>query len=98
MVTRPAYRMQISRNIFDSFLTTAGLATFVLLMPAGAFAQDAGSPGQEQPPLVRLSETRGEMVLNGLWKFMPGQGPAAQAPTASGWGLIAVPGSWGEGT
>jgi hypothetical protein len=67
-------------------------------MPAVAVAQNAGSPDQEQPPVVQLSETRGEVVLNGLWKFMPGQGPAAQAPTAGGWGLIPVPGSWGEGT
>ncbi len=68
------------------------------LMPPAAFAQNVNSPDREQPPVVQLSETRGEIVLNGLWKFMPGQGPAAQAPTAEGWGLIPVPGNWGVGT
>jgi hypothetical protein len=48
----------------------------------GRFRPEHDFCNQEQPPLVQLSETRGEMVLNGLWRFMPGQGPAAQAPTA----------------
>src|SRR4028119_1480080 len=98
MVARPENKMHISKSKFNSFFTTVSLATFVLSVPLVAFAQNASSPDQEQPPLVQLSETRGELVLNGLWKFMPGQGPAAQAPTAGGWGLIPVPGSWGEGT
>jgi beta-galactosidase len=52
----------------------------------------------EQAPAVAVSQTRSQIVLNGLWKFMPGQGPAEQAPTQDGWGLMPVPGSWGVGS
>ncbi len=36
---------------------------------------------------------RGELCLNGTWRFMPAVGPAAEAPTAD-WGALPVPGSW----
>jgi beta-galactosidase len=92
--------MQILKKRRALMLTAVSLSRTGLLIAPATFAQaqTVNSPEVEQPPVVQLSETRGEIVLNGLWKFMPGQGPAAQAPTAQGWGLIPVPGSWGEGT
>ncbi|MFW5693197.1 MAG: glycoside hydrolase family 2 protein, partial [Thermoguttaceae bacterium] len=45
-------------------------------------------------PVVDLSPTRSEVVLNGIWKFMPAVGPAADAPAGQGWGYIRVPGGW----
>jgi beta-galactosidase len=90
--------MQLLKKRRALFLAGLSLSMMGLLIPSAAIAQPAASPDREQPPVVQVSETRGEMVLNGVWKFMPGQGPAAQAPTATGWGLIPVPGSWGQGT
>jgi hypothetical protein len=40
-----------------------------------------------------ISSTRGEMSLNGLWRFIPAEGEAGRDPQ-SGWGYIRVPGSW----
>lgn len=40
-----------------------------------------------------LSATRGEVSLNGLWRFVPAEGEAGRDPK-SGWGYIRVPGSW----
>ena len=46
-----------------------------------------------EEPVVALSEARSEIVLNGVWKFVPARGPAEVDPTA-GWGYIRVPGVW----
>ena len=46
-----------------------------------------------EEPVVAMSETRSEIVLNGLWKFMPAL-PGMEEPTEQGWGYIWVPGSW----
>lgn len=47
-------------------------------------------------PIVALSATRSEIVLNGLWRWLPAGGPSASAPDpAADWGLIWVPGVWG---
>jgi len=40
-----------------------------------------------------LASERGELCLNGPWRFMPAVGPAAQSPSAD-WGELPVPGSW----
>jgi beta-galactosidase len=45
-----------------------------------------------QGPLVPLSSTRSEIVLNGAWLFQPAEAGASQ-PSAD-WGSIQVPGSW----
>ena len=44
-------------------------------------------------PVEVVSSTRGQICLNGLWRFVPAVGPAASDPK-SGWGWIRVPGSW----
>lgn len=47
-------------------------------------------------PVVVLSPTRSEIVLNGLWRWLPASGPSTSAPApAADWGLIWVPGAWG---
>jgi len=44
-------------------------------------------------PVEALSPTRGRVVLNGLWRWMPATG-GARAEPAGGWGYIRVPGAW----
>jgi beta-galactosidase len=39
------------------------------------------------------SSVRSEIVLNGLWQFVPNQGERATPPTGD-WGWMRVPGSW----
>ncbi len=82
-----------------------GLITGLLLIAAPLFvaaaelpcapppADDAPSFGQE--PVVEQSATRGEVVLNGLWRFMPAVDAAQLAPMGT-WGWLRVPGSWRE--
>ena len=41
--------------------------------------------------VAATSPVRGEMRLDGPWRFAPGSGKEAPA---AGWGWIAVPGSW----
>lgn len=43
-----------------------------------------------QEPVVSLSQTRAEIVLNGLWLFRPTSSHEADLP----WAAIRVPGSW----
>lgn len=63
-------------------LIIAGLCLIVL-----------ASAGYCEPAAVETSSRRGEMCLNGTWRFMPAVGPAAEAPEGE-WGQIPVPGSW----
>lgn len=49
-----------------------------------------------EEPVEVLSPARGEIVLNGLWRFQPGI-PGAKEPATAGWGYIRVPGSWRNG-
>jgi beta-galactosidase len=42
-------------------------------------------------PVEKLSETRGRIVLNGIWAFRPAEGPAGQVGPK---GYLRVPGSW----
>ncbi len=49
-------------------------------------------PGQA----VEVSSMRSEIVLNGLWRWLPAAGPSEKEPAkAADWGLIWVPGAWG---
>jgi beta-galactosidase len=78
---------------------SAALSLGVLSASAVAAWVDAEPPANYPltwggEPEVVLSSTRSEIVLNGLWRFLPASGPAAQAPTETGWGYIPVPGSW----
>jgi beta-galactosidase len=43
--------------------------------------------------VTQTSPTRGQMSLNGLWRFIPAEGDAARDPK-TGWGYIRVPGNW----
>lgn len=47
----------------------------------------------EQAPLTS-SATRTTLALDGIWKFTPAAGTAAQPPSADDWGWIHVPASW----
>ena len=49
-------------------------------------------------PLERISPTREQICLNGVWLFSPAVGSSLQNPPKSetGWGRIRVPGSWLE--
>ena len=47
-----------------------------------------------QEPLENLGPLRSVVCLNGLWRFQPAIGPAAESPQKTGWGWIRVPGSW----
>lgn len=53
-------------------------------------------PYWDQEKVVAISPTRGEIVLNGIWQFMPAIGPAATKPEGD-WGWIWVPGTWASG-
>lgn len=90
-------RFSCALFIFLCFLT------FAAPLPA-AFAQFTLPPlppnerlfwGQE--PLEPKSKTRGEIVLNGLWKFLPA--PRNEKPDErADWGYIRVPGDWTQPT
>jgi len=45
-------------------------------------------------PVEKITSTREEIVLNGIWKFMPAIGSGFRNPTERGWGYIRVPGAW----
>ena len=49
-----------------------------------------------EEPIEKTSSLRGEMVLNGIWKFQPAI-PGEKQPETTGWGYIRVPGSWRNG-
>jgi len=47
-------------------------------------------------PAVAVSSMRSEIVLNGLWRWLPAIGPSDKAPAEKAdWGTIWVPGAWG---
>ncbi|MCK6491209.1 MAG: hypothetical protein L6R48_23405, partial [Planctomycetes bacterium] len=55
-------------------------------------------PQWGQEPVEAHGPARGAVCLNGVWRFMPAHGPAAEAPQATGWGWQRVPGSWRPGS
>jgi hypothetical protein len=61
------------------------------VVPAGQSVTWGQEPVEEQGP------RRGVVCLNGLWRFQPARGPAAETPQNTGWGWIRVPGSWRAG-
>jgi hypothetical protein len=69
------------------------------LKPAGEapLANAELPPGQKlgwgEEKAETISTKRARMSLNGIWRFIPAEGPAARDPKA-GWGFIRVPGSW----
>ena len=68
---------------------------FAVVATAHAKSPEVALPAGEkftwgQEPVVSLSHSRGEMVLNGLWLFQPAAARGANQP----WAAIRVPGSW----
>ena len=53
------------------------------------------SVAREAQKLTVLSSERGEIVLNGLWRFMPATADVAKQPNDA-WGWIWVPGAWNK--
>jgi beta-galactosidase len=53
-------------------------------------------PRWGEETVTAISPTRGEISLNGLWKFLPAEGATARNPQ-KGWGYITVPGNWKDG-
>lgn len=45
-------------------------------------------------PVKIPNSKRGEIYLNGVWKFVPAVGPSEASPPQNGWGSISVPGDW----
>ncbi|MCU0515874.1 MAG: beta-galactosidase [Oscillatoria sp. Prado101] len=45
-------------------------------------------------PAKMPNSKRGEIYLNGVWKFIPAIGPSEESPPQDGWGSISVPGDW----
>ena len=81
---------------------SALLAAAGLLASAAGGAEEAAlrrgeAPRWKETPAVELSPTRGELVLNDLWRFQPARGPATASP-AGQWGWIRVPGTWDRGS
>lgn len=62
------------------------------LLAAGALVVGS-AVALAQGPATETSSRRGEICLNGEWRFMPAVGPAAEHPEGE-WGTIPVPGSW----
>lgn len=56
----------------------------------GAAVEEAGW-GRE--PVQSVSRTRGQMALDGVWRFQPAVGEAQKEPKEA-WGYIQVPGDW----
>ncbi len=66
-------------------------------LPANTAALPAGeSLAWGREPVVAVSAKRSEIVLNGLWQFVPNQGDRPVMPQG-GWGWMRVPGSWRTG-
>ena len=58
------------------------LLAFFLFLPTPCAAQDF-APAR-----------RGELLLDGVWRFQPAEGARAAQPAEADWGEIRVPGSW----
>ncbi|HEX8834282.1 MAG TPA: hypothetical protein VF719_08775, partial [Abditibacteriaceae bacterium] len=83
--------------------TKAALTLFMaaasICAPLNAQAQapvDATLPANQtlawgSETVTQSSPTRGQLSLNGLWRFIPAEGAAARDPQ-TGWGYIRVPG------
>ncbi len=78
-------------------LSITALLTAALLAPKIDAQTKEAYTATPAGPVVNLSATRAEIVLNGLWRWLPAAGPSETAPAANAeWGLIWVPGAWGN--
>ncbi len=60
-------------------------ATFGLVLVWCSARAMAGEPRWGREPVEELSRTRGRIVLNGVWQFLPAAGPAVKTPRGQ-WG------------
>ncbi|MCU0772739.1 MAG: beta-galactosidase [Verrucomicrobia bacterium] len=69
----------------------------ILALALSTLASRAQAPdyGWGREAVEELSSARGRICLNGVWHFLPAEGPAAASPRGE-WGAIPVPGSWDE--
>jgi beta-galactosidase len=68
----------------------------MMLVTVASMSRAAESPQEARwgkEPVEAVSRTRGQIVLNGVWRFQPAAGEAAKEPTGN-WGYINVPGDW----
>ncbi|MCS7048819.1 MAG: beta-galactosidase [Verrucomicrobiae bacterium] len=65
----------------------------VPLVLGSATLANSNGLGWGAEPVEELSTTRGRICLNGVWEFLPAEGPAVREPVGQ-WGLIPVPGAW----
>jgi beta-galactosidase len=85
-------------KLLGLFLLTAIICACV----AGAFKDSRAANCPIIPVSTKTVEAlakmpnskRGEIYLNGVWKFIPAVGPSDQPPPQDGWGSISVPGDW----
>ena len=71
------------------------LTLITLVLAASVAAEDtppAGAARWSEAKAVATSPLRGELLLDGAWRFAP----AAKEAPAQGWGWVAVPASWRE--
>lgn len=74
-------------------MKTAWFALAVALVAGAEGVADTRRLGWGEEPVEELSATRGRICLNGVWEFLPAEGPAVREPVGD-WGLIPVPGAW----
>lgn len=90
--------IKLSCRLRQYFIALTWVSLFCAPWTASFGVQSLPLPAAEtvdwsREPVVRTSALRSEIVLNGLWRFMPAAGPAATAPSGT-WGWARVPGSW----
>jgi hypothetical protein len=103
--TDPTESTQPAANLV-SLRTRAGLVVALAVLPAGALTASFGAEMEAVPlaPGVKAvwsldqawreqTATRERISLNGLWRWQPAAGTAAEVPT-NGWGYFKVPGAW----
>jgi len=71
----------------------ATMAVVLAAVSACAAAERSEESLWGQEPQESITRKRGEICLNGIWRFVPAVGPAAKEP-GEDWGYIRVPGDW----
>jgi len=88
------------RNLIIIFFLTFNLAQAISAQVAQITPPHPLPTGEAlywgNEPVVDITKTHSEIVLNGLWEFMPATGVYASTTSANSadWGYIRVPGLW----
>lgn len=97
-IPEKAKRLRIQPGLF--FATGTLEVSYIEIIPVKKGENiDAELPSSEKiywgkEPVEKITRTREEIVLNGIWKFMPAVGDAFKNPSEKGWGYIWVPGAY----